>query len=204
MSFFGNNARPDLLKSDESPRPEGRFGEGGTQTAVPEPAPTFSTEGRTSFSAAVAQTPGATPPDRCTNIVGSGATWKGALTVEESVRIDGTFSGEIECKGTVHVSEGAEVDAKVHAAFVVISGSFRGEIRADQKTELLPSSRVAGEINTKLFSVHEGASLDGNVQMTGESAGRENTRPSRNGAAEADSAERRNNRTEAPAATPAN
>jgi cytoskeletal protein CcmA (bactofilin family) len=110
-----------------------------------------------------------TPPERCTNIVATGAKWKGSLKVDDSVRVDGTFSGEIDTKGTVHVSEGADIDAKIHAAFVVISGNFKGEIRCDQRTELMPRGKVNGEIVTKMLSIHEGATLDGTVQMTSES-----------------------------------
>jgi cytoskeletal protein CcmA (bactofilin family) len=109
---------------------------------------------------------GPTPPDRCANVIASGAKWQGTLTVDDSVRIEGNFSGEIRSKGTVHVSEGAQVDAKVRAAFVVVSGNFRGEIRCEQRVDLMPRSRVTGEVITKVLSVHEGAILDGRVQMT--------------------------------------
>ena len=137
---------------------------------------------------------GPTPPDKCTNVIASGAKWQGTLTVEDSVRIDGTFSGEIEAKGTVHVADGAQVDAKVRAAYVVISGEFRGEIRCDQRTELLPRSRVTGEVITKVLSVHEGATLDGKVQMSGNlESERRPARIGRNGveAEPASAAERR-------------
>ena len=109
---------------------------------------------------------GPTPPDRCANVIAAGAKWQGTLTVDDSVRIEGNFSGEIRSKGTVHVSEGAQVDAKVRAGFVVVSGNFRGEIRCEQRVDLMPRSRVTGEVITKVLSVHEGAILDGRVQMT--------------------------------------
>ncbi len=66
----------------------------------------------------------------------------------------------------MHVSEGADIDAKIHAAFVVVSGNFKGEIRCDQRVEMMPRGKVNGEIITKVLSIHEGATLDGNVQMT--------------------------------------
>lgn len=210
MSFFGNNSRPDLLKNngEESERtPRGSESRFGDAPPAPEPVPSFGADSRSSFSAAAgSSSPGTTPtpPEQCTNVVGTGARWKGALKVDESVRVDGIFSGEIEAKGTVYVSEGAEVDAKIHSTFVVIAGSFRGEVRADQKAELLPSSQVAGEIITKAFSVQEGATFDGGVQMTGETARTTNNSSrgnNRNGAsADSDAptaSERRNNRSEA-------
>jgi len=113
---------------------------------------------------------GPTPPDRCANVIAAGAKWQGTLNVDDSVRIEGQFSGEVRAKGTVHVSEGAQVDAKIRALFVVVSGNVRGEIRCEQRVDLLPRSRVNGQVITKVLSVHEGAVLDGSVQMSADGA----------------------------------
>jgi len=163
LSFFGNSNRPDLkVGADDRGVSDTRYL--GEVSAADDnlSAPSFATDRMQSGSAP-------TPPERCTNIVATGAKWKGSLKVDDSVRIDGTFSGEVDTKGTVHVSEGADVDAKIHATFVIISGNFKGEIRCDQRTELMPRGKVSGEIVTKALSIHEGATLDGSVQMTSES-----------------------------------
>jgi cytoskeletal protein CcmA (bactofilin family) len=98
----------------------------------------------------------------------------------------------------VHVSEGADIDAKIHASFVVIAGNFKGEVRCDQRTELMPRGKVSGEIITKMLSIHEGAILDGNVQMTSESGSSRlnGTRGRTNGATTSEeTSEKRNGRT---------
>ena len=199
MSFLNNNARPDLLKTAaETERDRGARGSDSKymsdagQPAAPEPpANPFMSDTRSQGGA------GPTPPDRCTNVVAAGAHWQGTLKVDDSARIDGIFSGEIQAKGTVHVSDGAEVDAKIHAAFVVISGTFRGEIRCEQRVDLLPKSRVSGEVITKVLSIQEGATLDGSVQMTSDGAPqpRFSSRGARNGAADGEAvSERRRER----------
>jgi cytoskeletal protein CcmA (bactofilin family) len=196
VSFFGSNTRPDLKAgadvSDRSSRgSDTRFlGEVHAPESDLSP-PSFVGDTRVQPS----QAP--TPPERCTNVIANGARWKGSLKVDDSVRVDGHFSGDIDTKGTVQVSEGADVDAKIHAAFVVISGNFKGEIKCDQRVELMPRSKVSGEIVTKVLSVHEGATLDGGVQMTSEGVTRISSR-ARNGAADAEPAtDRRNGRAEA-------
>lgn len=183
MSFFANNERPDLLKkNDDNNARDSRFGDVPSALPDVQPSPFTTTESRTGFGSAAPANPGAaaTSPDRCTNVIAQGARFKGSLKVDESVRIDGVFSGDIDAKGTIHVSEGAEVDAKVHAAFIVVAGTFRGEIRAEEKTELLPKSKISGEVITKALSVHEGATIDGTIQMTSD-ANRTNTRRNGNG-----------------------
>ena len=65
---------------------------------------------------------------------------------------------------------------------VVIAGTFQGEIRCEQRVDLLPQSKVTGDINTKVFIVHEGATLDAAISMTGENVARQSGgRNSRNG-----------------------
>jgi cytoskeletal protein CcmA (bactofilin family) len=108
------------------------------------------------------------PPDKCVNVIAAGSRWKGSLNIADSVRIDGHLTGDVEAKGTVHISEGAQVDAKVKAAFVVICGSFKGEVRCTERLELLPKSKVQGDLVTKVLNVHEGATVDGSIRMSAE------------------------------------
>ena len=208
MSFLGNS-RPDLLRNNNQANEEDATARGSdarfigeVPSQAPEPVPSFGGERYNATAVPGTPAPASTndaplAPDRCTNVVAAGARWKGSLKVEDSARIDGVFSGDIEAKGTVHVSEGAEVDAKLHAAYVVVSGTFRGEIRADRKAELMPTSRVEGEVVAKALSVHEGATLDGSVQMTGDAPSR-SQRSSRNGgSSEATESSERRGRAEA-------
>ena len=198
MSFFGSSTRPDLKVGDTNERgvrgSDTRFlGEVNNGESDLSP-PSFVGDSRVQPSAAP------TPPERCTNIVATGARWKGSLKVDDSVRIDGQFAGDIDAKGTVQITESADVDAKVHAAFVVVSGNFKGEIRGDQRVELMPRSKFTGEIVTKVLSVHEGATIDGSVQMTSETVTRLNGSRARNGSAEIEPAAERLSRRHEPAA----
>ncbi|MGE0058616.1 MAG: polymer-forming cytoskeletal protein [Dehalococcoidia bacterium] len=185
MSFFGgNSSRPATGREDEDRGPTGETTFLGDAAALPQRAPSPSrnlldtepkpvdsglptrTSGLPSAPGSAPSPAGPTPPDRCANVIAAGAKWQGTLNVDDSVRIEGQFSGEVRAKGTVHVSEGAQVDAKIRALFVVVSGNVRGEIRCEQRVDLLPRSRVNGQVITKVLSIHEGAVLDGSVQMS--------------------------------------
>jgi cytoskeletal protein CcmA (bactofilin family) len=181
MSFLSNGNSPRMTpkgpsNQDRGIRPDREALEAAFSGEMSEPVeppsrtpasyerPSFTTSAPSPLATAAS---GPTPAEKCSNVIAAGARWQGTLAVEDSVRVDGNFSGEIDAKGTVHVSEGAEVDAKVRAGFVVINGDFRGEIRCEQRVDLMQHSRVNGEVITKILSIHEGATLDGNVKMSG-------------------------------------
>ncbi|HXG36733.1 MAG TPA: polymer-forming cytoskeletal protein [Dehalococcoidia bacterium] len=102
--------------------------------------------------------------DECSSIISAGSKWQGNLK-SDSVRIDGELSGEVRAKDTVHISKGASVDAVVNANYVIIAGNFQGRVHCTERLELMPSSRIKGEMTTKLLTVHEGAFIDGALHM---------------------------------------
>ncbi len=109
-------------------------------------------------------------PDQCASIIGAGTTWQGTIVSDASVRLDGKVSGEVKAAGTVHITEGAQVNAVIQAKFVVVAGAFDGQLYASSRLELMPSSRVKGAITTPQFAVGEGAFIDGEIHMVEESA----------------------------------
>lgn len=112
--------------------------------------------------------PGSEPvaPDQCENVLAAGARWKGTLTVESSVRVDGNFAGRLQSSGTVYIAKGAKVDARVQAGFVVVAGELKGEVVCGRRVDLLSGAHVTAEIVSKAISVEEGAVFDGHIQMT--------------------------------------
>jgi cytoskeletal protein CcmA (bactofilin family) len=103
-----------------------------------------------------------------TSVIGAGSTWKGDFSTEGSVRLDGKVTGTIKASGTVHISEGAEVNANVNASYVTIGGTFDGKLVCTDRLELLATSRVNGSITTRLISITEGAVMDGEIHMGSE------------------------------------
>lgn len=114
------------------------------------------------------QTDAPARPEDCSSVIGAGSAWQGNFSTEGSVRLEGRISGEVKAAGTVHITEGAEVSATVHGKFIVIAGSFDGQLFCSDRVVLQPSSRVRGAITTRLFSVGEGAFIDGEIHMVDE------------------------------------
>lgn len=89
----------------------------------------------------------------------------GTYNSTRDLRIEGQVKGTIQCRGTLHIAQGANVNAKVEAENISVAGELDGEITCRGKLLLLPSGRVRGKINTMTLIVHEGAFYEGELQM---------------------------------------
>ena len=99
--------------------------------------------------------------------LGVDAIFKGTLSFDGTVRIDGKFEGQVTTKDTLVVGETGEVEADIEAGTVICKGKMIGTIVASNKIELHPSSKIIGNVQTPAMSIELGAVLDGNCNMTG-------------------------------------
>lgn len=99
------------------------------------------------------------------SLVSKDAIWDGKLACTGDVRIEGTLQGEVETSGTLFVAEGARVHGTVRARNVLLAGEIDGQMRCDEKLEILPGGSARGEIDTGSLVVHEGAFIESKFQM---------------------------------------
>lgn len=104
--------------------------------------------------------------DATTTVVAKETTWKGEMNSKGSVHIHGRLDGAVKADDSIFVAEGAEVDATLTAETVIVAGVSRGTVRASGKFEVLPTGRVAGDIQAPKLVVHEGAVMSGQLKMT--------------------------------------
>jgi cytoskeletal protein CcmA (bactofilin family) len=97
--------------------------------------------------------------------LGEGTTFKGNLTFEGTVRVDGRMEGEIRTKDTLVIGQSAAVQADIYAGALVISGTVHGNITAGQKVELHASARLFGNIATPSLVMAEGVIFEGSCTM---------------------------------------
>lgn len=98
--------------------------------------------------------------------LGEGVTFRGELTFERLLRIDGTFEGELISKGKVIVGPKGKVKANLTLREAIIEGTIDGNITVEERLELRGEASVTGDIIAKFLSVDEGVSLCGNVTVT--------------------------------------
>jgi len=96
-------------------------------------------------------------------IIGADARFKGELSFEKGVRIEGAFEGQVKSKGTLHIAEGAKVAANIEASNVRVEGECRGNVFVTEKLHLLATAKVEGDLRTTRLEIADGAIFIGNV-----------------------------------------
>lgn len=97
--------------------------------------------------------------------LGPGSQFEGKLVFNEIVRLDGGFRGEITSHDTLIVGESAEIQADVQVGTLIMSGRFKGSIKAKTRVELRAPAQVEGTIETPALSVEEGVLVNGTINM---------------------------------------
>ena len=98
-------------------------------------------------------------------IIGPESHFDGVLTFKGSVRIEGSFSGEVKTKDTLMVVEGAEVNAEIEAGSLELSGTLRGNVKAKHKVVLRAPAHMYGNIETPSLVIYEGVVFEGGCRM---------------------------------------
>lgn len=95
----------------------------------------------------------------------------GTYRSNRDLRIEGEVKGNIECRGTLHVAQGARVDAQVEAENIVVAGELSGEINCRGRLQLMPTGRLRGRVSTQTLVINEGAIYEGQLEMANPDTG---------------------------------
>ena len=68
--------------------------------------------------------------------LGPGSQFEGKLVFNEIVRLDGAFRGEVTSHDTLIVGESAEIQADIQVGTLILSGNFKGNVKAKTRVEI--------------------------------------------------------------------
>lgn len=129
------------------------------------------------------QAPAATQPaaadpvmvrTRSVSVIGPTLVFKGELSADEDLVIQGTIEGTIaHHKKNLTVGKEGRVKADINAASVTIEGHVEGDIHGDDFVELAKSAVVTGNIFCGRIKMADGATFNGNIEMASRPAGQQ-------------------------------
>ncbi len=100
-----------------------------------------------------------------TGVIDQGCEFEGKLCFRGTVRINGTFEGEIFTPDTLVIGEEGRVKGTIQAGVVIINGQFAGTLNAKHRVEIHKPAVFRGNIVTPSLQVDEGVLFEGSSKM---------------------------------------
>ncbi|THJ12574.1 MAG: polymer-forming cytoskeletal protein [Nitrospira sp. CG24C] len=98
-------------------------------------------------------------------LLGRGTDFKGVVSFDGTVRIDGRVEGEIYISGTLIVGEHAVIEGVVSVGVLMNSGKINGTVTALEKIHILKPGVLVGDIRTPVIAIEEGSRFHGMCDM---------------------------------------
>ena len=103
------------------------------------------------------------------SLIAEGTSITGNICFADGLRIDGEVTGDIrsndQSSGSLLViSETARVVGTVTADHLIVNGSVRGPVYAQQVLELQPKARIEGDVQYAALEMHQGALITGKLR----------------------------------------
>lgn len=100
------------------------------------------------------------------SLVDRDSHFDGLYKTEQNLRVEGQAEGEIHCRGTLIVEQGARVKAKVTASNVTVAGELEGDVTCEDIFKITPTGQVEATVTASRLIVQEGGFYNGEFHMT--------------------------------------
>lgn len=105
---------------------------------------------------------------RKSSVLGPTLKFKGELSADEDLLIQGAVEGSIRHSSSLTIGESGRIRANVSAEYVAIEGNVEGDIHGSQSVTVRETADINGNICSPTVSLLEGATFNGKIDMSGE------------------------------------
>lgn len=110
-------------------------------------------------------TAGATEASRKVSVLGKTLVFKGELSADEDIILQGRVEGSIHHTQNVTVGIDGVVIGDTHARSIVVEGTVEGDLRGVVSVLIAATAKVRGNISAPRVGIMEGANFNGSVDM---------------------------------------
>ena len=112
-----------------------------------------------------------TTDDSPNAVIGSKISFKGELSGDEDLLIQGTVEGTVNLKGNqLTIGKLGRVKANLTAKNIIVDGNVEGDLIAEEHIAINTSSIVTGNVKTNRMTLQDGATFRGSIDMDIESS----------------------------------
>ena len=105
------------------------------------------------------------------SVLGPTLYFKGDLSAEEDLLIQGRVEGSITHTQRLTVGPQGTVKANIRAQLIIVEGTVDGDMQAEKSIFVKETAKVRGNIFAPTVSILEGACFSGNIDMDGKKSG---------------------------------
>ncbi len=118
--------------------------------------------------------------NRNSSVLGPTLKFKGELTADEDLLIQGRIDGSIKHSSSLTIGESGHVNADVSAEYISVEGTVKGDLRGSKCVKVRETAKVGGNIVSPNVSLVEGAKFNGKIDMDSDPAVRIAKTPEKN------------------------
>lgn len=104
-----------------------------------------------------------------TTIIGEGVRVSGTISGTGSFVVCGVVESDCDLDGPVTLAKEGQWKGTIRATEVIIAGQVEGDVRTDGMIEVASTAYVRGSLIGRVIAVDEGAVIEGEMQMLGNS-----------------------------------
>ena len=104
-----------------------------------------------------------------TTVIGEGVRISGTISGTGSFVVCGIVESDCDLNGSVTLAKEGRWKGTIRATEVIIAGQVEGDVRTDGLIEVASTAYVRGSLIGRVIAVDEGAVIEGEMQMLGNS-----------------------------------
>ena len=97
--------------------------------------------------------------------IGVDTVFKGSISTNKPIRIDGHYEGQIHSDNLVIITETGFFSGEMECRELQIQGKGEGKVRCTDLMQFSSTGSFSGEVATKDIILVEGSQLDGKIDM---------------------------------------
>lgn len=104
---------------------------------------------------------------RKASVLGPTLKFKGTLSANEDLLIQGQIEGSIIHTSSLTIGEEGKLKADVKAEYIEIEGKVEGDLTGTKSVVVKESANVSGNIYSPTVTLREGSTFNGQIDMSG-------------------------------------
>lgn len=103
--------------------------------------------------------------DQVETVIGKDTVFKGTISSNSGIRVDGQLEGEITTTSDVIIGQTGNARVHITARNAMLAGRVCGNMDITEKLELMPTASLDGNIKVGILVIGEGAVFKGSCEM---------------------------------------